>query len=410
MAVEPAAKILLVDDAEQNRYILSRILSRAGFSVDEAATGREALARVLESPDLIILDVKLPDISGYEVCRRIKNNWATSSIPILQMSAAFTTSESKVMALEGGADGYLSHPVDSTVLVATVRAMLRLKQAETIMRQSAQQWQSTFDALSEGLLLLDNDNCVVRCNRAFTELSGLSFKEIIGANGTGILQHCVGPNHLLAEPLQDRGSIEVQHRGHWFHVRVDQVKTREQRFGAIVVVSNIRERKMAEETLRNSEKLAATGRMAHTIAHEINNPLEALTNLIYLAQISSEQPEVQGYLTQAQNELNRVSRITKQVLSSNRETSRPVPVDFKEILETVLTLYEGQFETKSVKLRYQCTSAPAVVEGFPGELRQVMANLLGNAIDAAPPRWACVIAPAADAQKWHDRNFTGNLR
>ncbi len=384
MAGEPAAKILLVDDAEQNRYILSRILTRAGFTVDEAATGREALGKVLDSPDLVILDVKLPDISGYEVCRRIKNNWATSSIPILQMSAAFTTSESKVMALEGGADGYLAHPVDSTVLVATVKAMLRLKQAETLMRQSAQQWQSTFDALSEGLLLLDNENRVVRCNRAFTELSHLSFKEVIGANGADVLQHCIGPNHLLEEPLRDRSSMEVQHRGHWFHVRVDLVKSREQRFGAIVVVSNIQERKMAEETLRNSEKLAATGRMAHTIAHEINNPLEALTNLIYLAQVTADKPEVQSYLTQAQNELNRVARITKQVLSFNRETNRPIPVEFNELLQTVLTLYEGQFELKAVELRHEPSSDPFVVEGFPGELRQVMANLLGNAIDAAP--------------------------
>lgn len=378
------AHILLVDDTEQNRYILSRILTRAGFTIEECRTGKEALEKVLDSPDLIILDVQLPDISGYDVCRRIKSNSATASIPILQISAAFTNNESKVMALEGGADGYLTHPVDSTVLVATVRALLRVKQAEMLMRQSAQQWQSTFDALSEGLLLLDNEGRVVRCNRAFTELCHASFKEIIGANGADILKRCIGSTGLLEFQIQNSESREVQHEGQWFHVRVDVVSAAELRFGAIVVVANIRERKMAEESLRNSEKLAATGRLAHTIAHEINNPLEALTNLIYLAQISTNQPDVAGYLIQAADELSRVARITRQVLSFNRETSRAVPLNLNELLETVLALYNAQITNKSINLGYEHDAVPSLVEGFPGELRQVLANLIGNAIDAAP--------------------------
>ena len=111
-----------------------------------AQTGKEALERVKSCPDLVILDVKLPDLSGYEVCRRIKADPVTRSIPVLQISASFVSNESKVQALEGGADGYLTHPIDATVLVATVKSLLRLKQAELISRQSAQQWQSTVDA------------------------------------------------------------------------------------------------------------------------------------------------------------------------------------------------------------------------------------------------------------------------
>lgn len=383
MMPKPNARILLVDDTEQNRYILSRILQRAGFTVEECSTGKEALDRAQTHPDLIVLDVKLPDISGYEVCRRIKTNPVTAGIPVLQISAAFTSNESKVMALEGGADSYLTHPVDSTVLLATVKALLRLKQAETVMRQSAQEWQSTFDALTEGLVLLDNDNRVIRCNRAFTQMCGMGFRDVIGKDGREILRQCFGTAEFLADS-STRYRGEWQHDMQWYQVTVDKVTTKELPIGSIVVLTNITQRKMAEESLRNAEKLAATGRLAHTIAHEINNPLEALTNLIYLAQISSDRPDVHNYLGQALNELSRVARITKQVLSFHRESNKPVEMRFDELLDTVLALYSRQIQDKGVALKYEPGPADIKLEGFPGELRQVMANLVGNAIDATP--------------------------
>lgn len=119
------ANVLLVDDSEQNRYVVARHLQHAGLAVQECATGTEALKMALQKPDLIILDVKLPDISGYEVCRRLKSNSATASILILQISASFTGNESKARALEAGADGYLTHPVDSNILITTVKSLLK---------------------------------------------------------------------------------------------------------------------------------------------------------------------------------------------------------------------------------------------------------------------------------------------
>lgn len=388
MDIITAPRILLIDDSEQNRYVLSRILRHAGLAVEECATGTEGLALAQHGPDLIIVDVKLPDISGYEVCRQIKLNPDTAYIPVLQISATFVSNESKVMALEGGADGYLTHPLDPTVLLATVKALLRLKQAESILRQSAQQWRSTFDALNEGLAVLDTAKVITRCNRAFSLVCGLPFREIIGADGPEMLRKCLGaPLDFLNGESEERYSGEWQHEGHWFHVSVDPVMSKNQRFGSIVVLNNIRERKLAEESLRNTEKLAATGRLAHTIAHEINNPLEAVVNLIYLSQLHAENPEVKGFLIQAQSELGRVARITKQVLSFHRESSRPLLLELHEVLQNVLTLYSRQLENKHISLKYDRSSSELItICGFPGELRQVFANLLGNAIDATPPR------------------------
>ena len=169
----------------------------------------------------------------------------------------------------------------------------------------------------------------------------------------------------------------------WFLVTADAVMTGEQRFGSIVVLTNITERKLAEETLRHTEKLAATGRLAQTIAHEINNPLEALTNLIYLSMHTDDQQQIQEFLKQATRELERVAKITKQILSFHRETKIAVELDFQDMVQSVLALYVVQMEAKHITVDYK--KGPAFcIHGFPGELRQVFANLIGNAIDASP--------------------------
>src|SRR5580698_763857 len=131
-------KILTVDDNEALRYSLVRSLRGAGYQVVEAKTGAEALARAAELPDLITLDVNLPDMNGFQVCRRIKADPATTHIPILHVSSTFVDPQSRVQGLEGGADAYLAEPIDRAELVATVGALLRLKKAETTSRQQAQ--------------------------------------------------------------------------------------------------------------------------------------------------------------------------------------------------------------------------------------------------------------------------------
>jgi PAS domain S-box-containing protein len=390
MTVRETSRILLVDDMEQNRYVLSRILARAGMEVEQCTTGKEALERVKSFPDLVILDVKLPDISGYEVCRRIKTDPATRSVPVLQISASFVSNESKAQALDGGADGYLTHPIDATVLVATVKSLLRLKQVELTSRQSAQEWQSTVDALPEYLVLLDTENKVVRCNRAFAALSGRSFSEVIGQDGVTILTQVLGSADFLNYPDTSRYVAERQHGQNWFLVTADAVMSGEQRFGSIVVLTNITERKLAEETLRHTEKLAATGRLAQTIAHEINNPLEALTNLIYLSTHTDDQQQIQEFLKQATKELERVAKITKQILSFHRETKIAEELDFQDMVQSVLALYVVQMEAKRITVDYK--KGPAFcIRGFPGELRQVFANIIGNAIDASPDRGSLCI-------------------
>jgi two-component system, sensor histidine kinase and response regulator len=132
----PTAFILNVDDYAPGRYSRTKILTQAGFEVREAATGSEALQMAKENPQLILLDVNLPDINGLEVCRRIKENPETARTIVLHLSASNVLPEHRVAGLENGADSYLTEPVAPTVLIATIRALLRAHAAEEALRHS----------------------------------------------------------------------------------------------------------------------------------------------------------------------------------------------------------------------------------------------------------------------------------
>lgn len=128
--------ILNVNDDEVGRYATTRLLLRGGYEVWEAASGEQGLLIAADGPDLVLLDVKLPGIDGFEVCRRLKSDPATASIPVLHHSATYVDAHSHAYGLEHGADGYLTLPVEPVVLLATVRALLRTAQAEAALRQA----------------------------------------------------------------------------------------------------------------------------------------------------------------------------------------------------------------------------------------------------------------------------------
>jgi signal transduction histidine kinase len=129
--------ILSVDDNDATRYSFTRYLREDGYNVIEACTGEEALDMVGCEPALITLDINLPGIDGYEVCRRLKGNPTTRDIPILHISASYVESTDRVRGLEGGADAYLAEPVNPLELLATVKALLRMRQAQNEARRHA---------------------------------------------------------------------------------------------------------------------------------------------------------------------------------------------------------------------------------------------------------------------------------
>src|SRR5262249_24842721 len=130
MKTREPARILVVDDDEAGRYGVVRSLPRAGYTVIEAGCGEDALRCIQAHPDLIIMDVQLPDANGLEISRSVRTNPVTATIPILQMSATYTETSDRVKGLDAGADCYLTTPIEPAELLANVRMLLRLRHTQ----------------------------------------------------------------------------------------------------------------------------------------------------------------------------------------------------------------------------------------------------------------------------------------
>lgn len=375
--------ILIIDDQEPTRYVFRRILDGAGFQVIEASSGAEGLTKAELLPDLIISDVNLPDMLGYDLVRRIKAYSPTSRIPILQVSATFVSNESKVQALEGGADSYLIQPVEPTVLVAQVQALIRMRKAEAMSHLSAWQWQTTFDALSDGLVLTDRDGIIVRANRAFLHLLDLRDSEARGSPLSKIFEARFRVPFAEFLSRSSDQALDLSCANQWFRARYDRIATDPmQESGSIFLLTDVTHHRKLQETLKMNERLAATGRLAHIIAHEINNPLEALSNLLYLLnQNAAFDEQNREFIHEAIVQLDRIGQITKQILLYHRESKKPVIAGAIDLIEGVLAMFRPALIVKNIEITTRFNSARSVYV-HPGEMRQAFGNLISNAVDA----------------------------
>jgi signal transduction histidine kinase len=198
-------------------------------------------------------------------------------------------------------------------------------------------------------------------------------------------------HRAVARAISTGAEFEVQYRlqpseagARWMEARGQVIASSGTPIRMSGIAMDITARKLSEEALRTSEKLAATGRLAATIAHEVNNPLAAVTNLLYLLRVHTSLDEpAREYVATAEAELSRVTHITRQTLGFYRESTMAVETDPVQLVEEVFGIYGRQIEERGIAIRRQYEFQGSI-RAFPGELRQVVANLICNAVEAAP--------------------------
>jgi PAS domain S-box-containing protein len=257
----PQITIVNVDDYDSSREATSELLRHQGFAVFDAATGSDGLRLVAEvKPQLVLLDVKLPDISGHDVCRRLKADRSTASIPVLQVSASYTTRQDRVAGLESGADGYLAKPVEPDELVATIKALLRMRDAEEARRETEARYEFLFERNSLPTWIIDLESLeFLAVNEAAVRQYGYSREEFLS-----MTVRDMRPSEDVAAVEEYLSKISASPNAEqWRHRRKNgtiidvEVVWHElfyqERHALLVSAKDITERKQAREALRESE-------------------------------------------------------------------------------------------------------------------------------------------------------------
>lgn len=443
MFPEKQPSALIIDDNEANRYAIARYLDRAGWQVFATGTGQEglALARKL-SPSVVILDISLPDIVGYDVCRQLKADAATRSIPVLHISASFTDSEDVAFGLDQGADAFLTEPIDPKELVATVKALLRLRNAESRAEANLAQLEAVINSMVEGVVTADHDGNILTMNQAALKIYG--FRDVSEIpRSLDDQERVLERTYLDGRPVP-RSELPLLRaaRGETisnFEMRVRRRGTEQWWIGSfnstpvrssdgthhllIMTAFDITERKQAEAALaearaklqnyaeqleqkvaeRTSSLQDAISQMeefSYTVSHDLRAPLRSIKGYAeVLVQDYAGKLKGDGarFLERIIENGNRMERLVNDVLTISRISNAKLklePVALQPIVEAVLREYPN---LQTGQARITVGDMPVVI-GHESLCTQVFSNLLSNA--------AKFVAPGTrpDIRVWAERN------
>jgi PAS domain S-box-containing protein len=394
--------ILNVDDNDGARYAKTRILQSAGFAVVEATNGTDALAIVKrQSVSLVLLDVKLPDINGIEVCRRIKSNPDSAMVLVLQTSAALTGRADKIRGLEGGADNYLAAPIEADELIANVNALLRMRQTQSALRDSEERFRQLTDNIEDVFWMFSVPARTLEyVSPAYAALWG---------RGVDALERA--PDSWLdAVHPDDRATIEamwnaVQHMPHydaefrvvmpdgglrWVRDRLFPVRdNRAEVYRVARVTSDITRRKEMEGLLRVADN--NKNEFLATLAHELRNPLSPIRNAAALLSATGagaveRQAHAREVITRQVDHLAHLVDDLLDVarISEGKIVLREEEVDLGGVIAQAIETAGPLIAARAHTLEVIPLDQQIWVKGDSVRLAQSMGNLLHNAAKFTP--------------------------
>lgn len=411
MNTDERVNILMVDDQPAKLLSYEVILGDLGENLIKANSASEALNVLLKNDVAVVLmDVSMPDVDGFELAEVIRQHPRFQRTAIIFISGVHLSDSDRIQGYRRGAVDYISVPVVPEVLRAKISVFVELhrktKMLEALnkglemrveertqeLKRSEEQFRMRarlLDIASEAILVRDENDMVQYWNAGAENLYGWRREEVIGLNMHRLLQ-TVFPvprseiDRALREEKSWQGNLIQKTKGGNEVIVACRKTVHDDGTSVLEVGRDITAELRAEEMLRETEKLAAMGRVAGIIAHEINNPLAAITNIFYLLRNHpSLSDDARAFADMAEQELERVSHITRQTLSFYRESKQPIPVFVPELLDDVLELQHRALSASRINV-HKAYSSKTPITGFPVELRQVFLNLIGNAIQAMP--------------------------
>ena len=396
--------ILLLEDDALDAELAVRRLARSGLMLDVSYAHDKATYHAqlqARRYDLILADYALPDFDGLAALEAARRRDA--HVPFIFISGR-VGEEVAIETMQRGATDYVLKQRMERLVPAVSRALKEAEEhatrmrAEQRFRESETRFRHVMDALPELVWVVATDGKLLYTNKSWRE-------QMSTGAGSWLDSSILHPQDRARCQSQWRSAV-VTHEAfscecrfgregeaesyRWQLVRmVPLLGTRTEDGSACIdwlgTATDLQEQKLNEEALRTAEKLAVTGRMTASIAHEINNPLESLTNLIFLTRLEcANEPRALAYLDMAENEIARMSTITKQTLQFYRDPVTPSAINAREMLEDVLRLFATRLASKRIRWTLQ-VEGTIVFQAIKGEIRQVLINLIGNSIDAVQP-------------------------
>jgi two-component system, cell cycle sensor histidine kinase and response regulator CckA len=406
-------KLLIIDDQKDNLISIKALLKvyMPECIVYTSESGSEGIALANRNfPDVILLDIIMPVMDGYEVCRVLNQSDVTKHIPIIMLTAIKTDSESRSMGLNAGADAFLSKPVEPNELVAQINVMLRLKRVEDklrsenedlelIVRERTQElWESKeyyltiFENTGAATIIYQNDNTIISANKMFFELSGYTKKEIIGKK-------------QWTDFVKDESRREIQYmgsKGDWdssggfqqFEVKfIDKTNRTKDILVSIkkipgtnnIVASflDVTTVRQIEKELRKIQKLDSIGTLASGIAHDFNNILMGIFGNIAMAMLNLEEDDPSlAFLKDAEKSIERARRLTGQLLTFSKG-GNPIK-ESVHLFDFVQDVINFDLAGSKVKTVFEQDDDLWVVRADRGQLEQVFSNFAINALEAMP--------------------------
>lgn len=399
--------VLVVAPFGRDGDLISDTLRRANIACELHHDPRIVFPRLSNGTGALLVEEEALNenlIQEFAVALQNQPAWSDAPVIMLTKPRNAMSQASRIMAQMRQPLGHttlLERPLRPEILVSTVQTVLRARMRQFQIRDALESLQAS-EARYRSLILAassivwsaDLHGNVVEPLPAWEAYTGQTFEHY---HGQGWCEAIHPADRKRAIPMifasiEGLRPFQIEYRmrrhdGQYRCVLARGVPVFREDSSVkewVGTCTDIQDRKDSEIALRKSERLALAGQLAASIAHEINNPLEAVTNLIYLISTRVTDDESRHYCSMAQRELTRVTEISGQTLRFYRKSTKPIETDVAELLESLLHLFHPKFGRRNLQIRTDLGKGPRIL-AFPNELRQLFANLISNAIDATPP-------------------------
>ncbi|MBN2425919.1 MAG: response regulator [Calditrichaceae bacterium] len=429
-------KILIVDDKEENIYLLNSLFSGNGFEVINAHNGKEALDLLSEHQcDIIISDILMPVMDGFELCRQIKSNSKLKNIPFVFYTATYTDKKDEEFALSLGASLFITKPQEPDVFLKKIRRLMEdvskgniitrkpiihkekdvfklynerlIKKIEKKMLELEKEREERNEiekqnqilaqavkSISECVCVTDMKDRFIFVNEAFEKTYGYTLKELYG-KPAAIVRSPNNPKEYVKNIYKDtlaegwRGELnQLKKEGTEFPVYLSTSKVQNEKgqtIALIGVANDITERKKLEEQYRQAQKMEAVGRLAGGIAHDFNNILTVINGYTELMRMRlDEKDPIFTNLGEVKKAGKRAEILTRQLLAfSRKQVLQPVVLDLNSVIHGLEKMLL-RLITENIEMITLLEPVVGKIKADPGQIEQVIMNLVINARDAMP--------------------------